>query len=49
MLEGRPLVKMSANCEVVDTTLIAPRDDTFPDEVKINLNVFGALVLYRVR
>lgn len=43
------MVKMSVNCEAVDTTLIAPRDDAFPDKVKVNLNVFGALVLYRVR
>jgi hypothetical protein len=44
--EGRPFVKMSANCDVVrtwstQTWLMA----TLSDKMKINLHMFGALML----
>ena len=46
---GSPLVKISAYCEEVGTcrTRKSPTA-TLPNEVKIDLNVLGALILNRV-
>jgi hypothetical protein len=47
--EGRPLLKMSANCELVRTWRTwASSTTTLMDKVKIDFNMLSALVLDRI-